>query len=55
MLHAPHHPCVIYRDHGEKWKVLMEAEDTERDYEELFRGFCRHISIRERKTEIFSR
>lgn len=49
LLHAPHHPCVLYRDHGEKWKVLMEAEDTERDYEELFRGFCRHISIRERE------
>lgn len=49
LLHAPNKPCVLYRDGGEKWKDLMDAEDTEGDYEELFRGFCQHISIKERE------
>lgn len=36
-------------------KKLMESRDTEEDYESLFRGFCEHISIRERENHDLQR
>ena len=55
MLHVPHQPCVVYRTRGEQMKKLMESRDTEEDYESLFRGFCEHISIRERENHDLQR
>lgn len=48
LLHAPFKPCSIYSG-NEELEKLSRAEDVERDYERLFQGFCRNISIRERE------
>lgn len=55
LIHVPYQPCAVYRTRGEQMKKLMESRDTEEDYESLFRGFCEHISIRERENHDLQR
>lgn len=49
LLHPPHGRCFLYGNAEDKMRVLLETKDTEADFEELFRGFCEHISIPERE------
>lgn len=49
LLHAPFQPCSLYSGDESPFKKLMQETDTEQDFETLFQGFCKHISIRERE------
>lgn len=55
LVHTPHQPCGIYAGNEKLLERLAEEKDTEQDYEELFRGFCDHISIRERENKNLQR
>ncbi len=49
LLHAPKSACILYSGVKEQMEKLARMEDQEADFEALFRGFCRHVSIRERE------
>ncbi|MBS6194640.1 MAG: TIGR03915 family putative DNA repair protein [Clostridiales bacterium] len=55
LLHAPHEKCTIYSGAGQQMERLLKLQDTEADFETLFQGFCRHISIHERENPALQR
>lgn len=55
LLHAPKRACVLYSGAAEQMEELAMMEDQTGDFEMLFRGFCQHISIRERENRNLQR